>query len=182
MRDLSPSFAAAAAAARITPAILVHLDFAGQPLRAWSGLGPLLYESQTYLGFGTLADIEPIEEYSEIRAGTVRLTLTKVPNTALSDLPSIVFKRRHAEVFLALFDSGTDELIGVETLLRGTMDTMSLSRSPESSTIELTIANELSRLRQSWGSLYTDPHQQQLFPDDTGLRFVASIQDLQISI
>ena len=182
MRDLHPDFATAVATSEISPAILTFLDFEGQPLRAWTGLGPLEWNGEIFLGLGHLADVAPLEEYSEIRAGSLELTLSKVPTTALSDLRTINFKRRTAEIYLALFTADTRELIGVELLLRGTMDTLRINRGPTESTIRLTIANELAKLKKSWSSLYTDAHQRTLHPEDTGLRFVASMQDLTIRI
>lgn len=182
MRDLAPNFAAAAASAEITPAIMVSLDFEGQPLHAWTGLGPLDYAGKTYLGMGALAEVEAIEEYSEIRAGSVGLRLTHVPNSQISQVKDLVFKRRSAEIWLVLFEGDSLDLVGVELLLRGSMDTLELARSPESSTLTLTVVNELARLRMEWGSLYTDPHQRAMYANDTGLRFVASMQDLTISI
>lgn len=184
MRDLSPDFAAAVASAEITPATLVFLDFAGDPVRIWTGLGPLEWAGETWQGIGSFGSVEPVEEYSDIRSGAVGLALNSVPNTTLYTLKDLVFKGRTAEVWLALFDpaAGPAELIGVELMLRGTMDVLKLHRTPDKSTITLSIINELSRLRDTWGALYTDPHQQALYPGDTSLRFVASMQDLQIRI
>ena len=182
MRDLSPDFAEAIQTREISPALFVYLDFEGDPLRCWTGLGPVEWAGNTWLGFGQLAGVEPIEEYSEIRAGALKLTLTQVPNAALSYLAAVTYKRRAAEIYLALFDGDSRNLVGVELLMRGTMDTLSLSRSPESSTLKLSVVNELARLRDSWGSLYTDAHQLAAYPGDTGLRFVASLQDVTIKL
>ncbi|MDB6078762.1 MAG: hypothetical protein JWO82_2509 [Akkermansiaceae bacterium] len=181
MRDLSPDFATACQAGDIYPALLVYLDFLDDPLRCWTGLGPLEWAGHTYLGFGNLGEVPPVEEYSDIRAGVLNLGLTGVPNHALSGVSDLVFKKRTAEIHLAMFAGGdSPELIGVELLLRGTMDTLKLKRGPSTSSFELALANELARLRDSWGLLYTDPHQRQLYPDDTSLRFVQSFQDLTI--
>ncbi|MEK7952790.1 hypothetical protein [Luteolibacter soli] len=182
MRDLSPDFADAIQTSAITPALLVHLDILGDPLFAWTGLGPVVWNGHTWLGLGCLAGVEPIEEYSDIRAGSLKLSLTEIPNQLLSELAGIVYKRRLAEVYLALFLGDTRTLIGVELLMRGKMDTLQLSRAPEGSTLRMTVGNELARLRDSEGSLYTDAHQQGLYPGDTSLRFVASLQDITIKL
>lgn len=183
MRDLHPFFAAAVAQNAVAPAILVYLDFEGQPLRVWSGVGPLSHDGHLWLGIGTLGGVDPVEEYSEVRAGTINLTLTHIPSETLSTVKDLIFKRRAAEIHLALFTlTDNPTLIGTDLLLRGTIDTLQLNRDTASSTIRVTIANELSRLRDSWGALYTDPHQRALHPDDTGLRFIANMQDLNIRI
>lgn len=182
MRDLSPDFAAAIQTRQVTPALFVFLDIAGDPLRAWTGLGPVEWSGHTWLGFGMLAEIEPVEEYSDIRSGSVSLKVNKVPNTSLAGLADLVYKRRAAEIHLALFDGDSRNLLGVELLLRGTMDTMELDRQPDGSTIKVVVANELARLRDSWGALYTDAHQRAAYPADTALRFVASLQDVTIKL
>lgn len=182
MRDLSPDFSAIVSSAEITPAVLVFLDLEEGPLRIWTGLGTLEWGGESWQGIGSFGAVEPIEEYSDVRSGSVGLMLTGVPNRTLSTLKDIGFKDRGASIYLAMFAGDSRELIGVELMLRGTMDVLKLNRAPESSTLTLSIVNELSRLRDTWGSLYTDPHQQALFPGDTSLRFVASLQDLQIRI
>ncbi len=182
MRDLSPDFAEAIQTREITPALFVYLDFQGDPLRCWTGLGPVEWNGHTWIGFGCLAGVEPIENFSEIRSSNLGLTLSQVPNTVLSGLIDLVYKRRAAEVYLALFDGDSRNLVGVELLLRGTMDTLGLSRAPEGSTIKLAVSDELSQLRDSWGALYTDAHQRSEYPLDTALRFVASLQDVTIKL
>jgi len=180
MRDLHPDFAAAIQGRQITPALLVYLDVLGDPLRCWTGLGPLEWSGHTWLGFGALAGVDPIEEYSEIRAGELTLTLTHVPGTALSGLPALSYKRRAAEIHLALLDGDTANILGVELLFRGAIDHLTIERGPENSTLKLALTNELARLRDTWGLLYTDTHQRSLYPSDTALRFIPGLQDFRI--
>ena len=184
MRQLSPGTLSAIAADTVVPALMVYLDFAGDPFRAWSGLGPLDWSGHTWQGVGDLGEVGGIEEYSEIRAGTVDLRLNQIPGTALADALSLVYKRRAAEIYLAFLDPTevSFEPLGVELLFRGTMDVLKLDRRPAASSFTLTLANELARLRDSWGLLYTDADQQRLYPGDTGLRFVPSLQDKKIRL
>jgi hypothetical protein len=180
MRDLHPDFKTAIQSSEVTPALLVFLDFAETPVRAWTGIGHLDYGGHGWQGYGMLASVDAVEEYSDVRAGQVTLSLTQIPNHTLTEVPELVFKRRKAEISLALFVGDSMTLIGVELLMRGTMDTLKLLRGATSSTLKLTVTNELARLRESWGMLYTDAHQQQLFPGDTSMRFTQSMQDLTI--
>jgi len=182
MRDLHPDFAAACAASEVSPALLAFLDIENEPVRVWSGVGALHYAGETWLGVGSFGEVDAIEEYAEIRAGSVNLTLTEVPNSALSSLASLVFKGRRAELLLAMLAGDSQELIGVETLMRGSMDVLTVQRKPKGTTIKITLTNELAKLRESWGQIYTDADQQTLHPGDTGLRFVQSIQDVDINL
>lgn len=184
MRELSAPFALAIAADSIVPVLLVYLDFAGDPFRAWSGLGTVEWAGEEWLGVGNLGEVGAIEEYSEVRAGSVDLRLLKIPGTALAEAGSLVYKRRAAEIHLGLLDGASNPpaILFSTLLFRGTMDTLELDRQPQSSSFTLTLANELARLKDSWGVFYTDTDQQRFFPGDTGLRFVPSLQDKQIRL
>jgi len=182
MRDLHPDFATACAAAEVRPALLAFLDIEGEPVRAWTGVGQLFYAGEEWQGVGAFGQVDAVEEYSEIRAGSVNLTLNEVPNHALSSVSTLNFKGRRAELSLAIFAGDGGELIGVETLMRGSMDVLKVSRKAKGTTIQITLTNELAKLRESWGQIYTDAHQQALHPGDTGLRFVQSIQDVTIRL
>lgn len=182
MRDLHPDFAAACAGEEVTPAMLAFLDIENEPVRVWSGVGVLHYAGEAWQGTGSFGTVDAIEEYSEIRAGSVNLTLTEVPNHALSSLATLNFKGRRVELLLAMFVGDSHDLIGVEVLMRGEMDVLTVLRKPKGTTLKLTLTNELAKLRQSWGLIYTDADQQTLHPGDTGLRFVQSIQDVDIKL
>ncbi|MCW1915994.1 hypothetical protein OJ996_20570 [Luteolibacter sp. GHJ8] len=184
MRDLSPEFLAAIRADSVVPALLVYLDFAGDPFRAWTGLGPVEGLGHTWQGVGNLGEVGGIEEYSEIRAGTVELRLSRIPGTALADAFTLTYKRRAAEIHLVLLDEESDApaVLHSALLFRGSMDTLELDRQPGESSFTLVLANELARLKDSWGLLYTDSDQQRLFPGDTSLRFVPSLQDKKVRL
>jgi hypothetical protein len=169
-------------ASEVTPAMLAFLDIEGDPVRVWSGVGVLHYAGESWQGTGSFGAVDAIEEYSEIRAGSVNLTLTEVPNHALSSLGTLKFKGRRAELLLAMFAGDSHDLIGVETLMRGAMDVLKVQRKPKGTTLNLTLTNELAKLRESWGQIYTDADQQTLHPGDSGLRFVQSIQDVDITL
>ena len=76
---LSRQAAAAATAPIATPIILVELDFASGPFRAWTGLGPLSWAGRVFEGVGALGAVGEIEETTEIRAVRLTLTLSPVP-------------------------------------------------------------------------------------------------------
>ena len=57
MRDLSPEFLAAIRADSVVPALLVYLDFAADPFRAWTGLGPVEWLGHTWQGVGNLGEV-----------------------------------------------------------------------------------------------------------------------------
>lgn len=180
MRDLHPEFEAIIQTQELSRAYLCFLDFEEEPLYAWSGLGMLHYGGFNWYGFGALWEMSGIEEYSDIRAGQFRISATHVPNVALSGVHELTFKGRAVEFSIALFDE-SDQIVAVQTLVRGTMETLVIKRRPQGSRIEVGVTNELARLKKSWGYNLTDAHQRELHPGDTGLQYVASLQDLTIS-
>ncbi|AWV21498.1 Transcriptional regulator, LacI family [Roseomonas mucosa] len=80
---LSLQAAAAATAPVATPIILVDLDFASGPFRAWTGLGQLHWAGMVFEGVGSLGAVGEIEETTEIRAVRLTLALSPVPQAVV---------------------------------------------------------------------------------------------------
>jgi len=58
---LSPHAAASATSPVAAPVVLVELDFASGPFRAWTGLGPLDWTGMSFEGVGSLGAVGEIE-------------------------------------------------------------------------------------------------------------------------
>jgi hypothetical protein len=120
-----------------------------------------------------------MEETSDIRATVVRCSINQIPNHAISSVPGLTWKGRRAEVDLLLLNSER-EVIARETFFRGRMDTLSLIRGPEFTSIEVSLVNDLVILKETWGSKYSMESHRRKYPGDTAFRFVPFIQDQKI--
>jgi hypothetical protein len=179
-RDLATATAAATSAAEVRPALFVFLDLDGGPVRIWSGVGDRILNSNTFTGLGTLAGVSPIEETTKVRAVGIRLTLSGIPSDVVSLALSEPYRGRPVTMWLALYDSA-GALIGdaVQTF-SGRIDTMSLEDTGETSMLSLSAESRLIDLERPRETRYTDEEQQRIFPGDTGLRYVAGLQEKEL--
>ena len=183
-RDLGVSATAAISSGEVAPAIACYLDFENDPVYAWTGTSDIDAQGETWKGLHNAASFDFIQETSDIRISNVNLTLSKVPNEILGDVSAYNYKDREARLFMVLLDP--DDMAGDPllwlTIFHGDMDQLAADVQPASSTIELTVINRLARLKHSWGELYSDADQQQLFPGDTSMRFMQDLQDVKIEL
>ena len=70
-RGLSAGMLSQVAASNVNPILLFYGEFASGTVRMWSGLGDLSFDSQTWLGAGSLVQVSNVEETSEIKASGV---------------------------------------------------------------------------------------------------------------
>ena len=59
-RALDPNMQAALAAGVICPAILAQITFKSSTEFIWTGIGPLVYDAQTFTGVGSFASLGTI--------------------------------------------------------------------------------------------------------------------------
>lgn len=183
MRDLHPDFRQIIVGGyEIAPVILIFLDFAPMPVRVWNGVGTLKHDGHDWIGAGHIGGVEPIRESSEIKAESIQLILNALPDTELEALNEQQYKARTAEIYYCLLETSCNEVIACDLGWAGEMDTLSVRVSPQARDIELSIVNDLVRLKQTWGAMHTDSDQRDIDPDDTSHRFIHAIQDLALRV
>jgi hypothetical protein len=78
-RSLDTTLAAALANSNIQPVILAVLTFRSGTVYVWSGVGPLTWGGNTYLGVGSFGNISEITEGSTVEAAGMTVTLSGIP-------------------------------------------------------------------------------------------------------
>jgi len=83
---------------------------------------------------------------------------------------------------LTLIPAGvvTTKTLYASQIYGGTMDTITIDEGGETSTISLTSQNAFYQLLRSRDLRYTNEAQKALFPNDSGLKYVATIQNQQV--
>lgn len=168
----------------IQPYFAAYLDFSGSaPVRLWTGNASKSFNdisgSGDYLGVGTFGGISTVTETTEIAAKTMDLTLSGIPTEYVSLALSGAYRGRDAVVYLILFNTNMTSYEQV-TLFRGYMDQMLIQEGAEFSNITVKCESRLIELNRTKDVRYTDEAQKQLYPDDKGLEFVASMADKSI--
>lgn len=181
MRSLSSAYITALDEQVKRPAIFVELSFGSGFVRAWSGVGPFMLSGDTYTGVGTLGSISVIRESSSLQANGVTLGLSGISSSVLAAVLAEQFQGRAATIRLGLLDE-SDALIGgsAPVIWSGRMDTAEITASGETCSVAIACESRVVAFRRSRERRWTHEEQLADYPDDTGFRFIAGLQDTQI--
>lgn len=180
-RDLTVAMAAAIAAADTRPILLLEAVFTSGTVRHWTGLGDLSWNGYTWTGLGDLIGHTPVDETDELKAQGITITVKGISagdvSTALQELRN----GAAGSIRLALLDSSGAIIADPKIIFRGRLDLGEIDDSnPDQPVITLGYEHELIDLERPREWRYTDQHQQQLYPGDTGLSRIADLQDREL--
>jgi hypothetical protein len=179
-RNLTPGFIAALVAPTVRPAFLISMDFSGATVYAWTGVGNITWNGQTWIGVGEMGSISTAVESGETQAAGITLKLSGIPVDLLGDSLNDVDQGRFAYVYLALFDANGNLIPNPVSLYRGLMDQPTIDISTHTASITVAVENRLVDMQRSQNQRYTDQNQRSRYPNDAGLSFVTRLQDVQL--
>lgn len=178
-RGLSAGMLTQVGSANVTPILLFYGEFASGTVRMWSGVGDLSWDSQTWLGAGSLVQVSNIEETSEIKASGIVVTFNGIPAELLSLVLSDVRQGALGKIYLGFLSSGS--VVATPWLIfEGRIDTPVINEEAETCSIAITYESRLIDLSRPRAARYTDQDQQREFPGDLGMEFVLTLQDKEI--
>ena len=180
MRDMTSAYQAAISSAMLRPALFVQATFVSGPLYVWSGMGPITWNGQVWIGIGTLGSVSTIEEGSTVSAKGVTLTLSGLDPTLLEDVMEEFQVGLPALVYLGVFDATGALIADPVCCFSGRMDQPTIDISGTTASIAINCENRLVEMNVSVERRYTDEDQQLDYPGDLGFQFVNGIQDAQI--
>jgi hypothetical protein len=180
MRDMTPAYLAAISSAILRPALFVQATFVSGPLYVWSGIGPITWNGQVWIGIGTLGSVSTIEEGSTVSAKGITLTLSGLDPTLLTDVMEEFQVGLPVMVTLGVFDDTGVLIADPVCCFSGRMDQPTIDVSGTTASIAINCENRLVEMNVSVERRYTDEDQQLDYPGDLGFQFVNGIQDSQI--
>ena len=181
MRNLTTAMSNAVAASTVTPILLFEATFGDATGYYWTGIGDLAWNGHTWLGVGTLIELAPFDETVDLQATGVSITTKAVASADVAAALADMRNGTAGSIRLALLDSAGAILADPKIVFRGRLDTAEIDDSdPENPVIKLQYENEMIDLERPREWRYTDEHQQQLHSGDTGLRYVAALQDQDV--
>lgn len=160
----------------IQPFFAVELLFDGGPIRLWSGVGDRTINSNTFTGTGSLLDIGPADEVSDLSAKSMAVTLTGLDSSIISLAIDEPYQRRKANVYLG--EQSDDSVVQI---FSGLMNTMNIEDTGEMATVQVTIESNLVELERAANWRYTNENHQSRYDGDTFFSFVQAIQDQKIA-
>jgi len=140
---------------------------------------------QEYIGLGGLASMSVLSETSELAAQTVQLTLSGIPNSAVTDIFSNNYVNKPAYIWYATLDKETYAVEGGPTgpvlLFAGQMDFGNVEFG-ETATITLNVTSRLADWERPRGGRFNHGYQtKHVDPTDLGFEYVVQLQEKVIS-
>ena len=164
----------------IRAATFVHLAIPGDPVYANTSALNVVTGGHTWVGVGQLGGVELIAEDTQINGAPIRLTLSGVPSTMLTEILTADYRNQSANVYLGFFDQDWVLLGPLEPIFSGVIDSAQLSVDDSSATVTMTCENELSFLiGRPIPIRYTDQEQRKRFTGDVFFNLLPAQFDLQ---
>jgi len=180
MRDLDPDLEDEFLKSALSPIFMVEGFFDGGTLRFWSGTGNLVWDSETFVGSGTLLSVSEVSETQNTEAQGVQFTLTGIPSSILAIALLEPYQGREIKLYIGALDDDFALVGEPYELFSGFMDVMEFQENGDSATITLSAEHHLIELKKVKVSRYTPEDQKRKYPGDKGLDFVPSLQDKEI--
>lgn len=148
--------------------VAVDFDFTSGHTRLWSGTGTITISGYDYLGVGTLGKISVPAEHARLVVERKTYQLTGVDPSIIADSDIQNCFGRTVTEYFGFLNPSTKALVATpEINWEGRMDQVSRVDGPEP-VIEISAEHRMVTLERTSGYLYTDEHQQELWPGDIG--------------
>ena len=174
MRELTSGFKAAIAAGQVRVGLLCEINYPDLPVRAWTGIGDLEWNSKTWKGVGDFGSVSAIQEKTGPQAGNIKIGLSGV----LSSMRALALENSSANCITTVWLAAFEETEGVWSVIddpwkpfSGITDVHRIAAS----TIEVNVETWLARLKRAKISRYTHQEQQRRFPTDLGLEYAGDV-------
>jgi hypothetical protein len=179
-RNIDPTMASALASGAIRPFFMAELHFKSSVQWMWSGVGNLVWDSQTFIGVGSFAKIGNIQEGTDVNAYGTTVTLSGIDPVLLQDSLTDMQPGAQAVLWLGLMTQAGTILGSPYQLFAGTMDQPSVNIGNDTLTITIALESRLLDLKRAQNSRYTSADQRRNFPTDTAFGWVEQLNDLAL--
>jgi hypothetical protein len=172
---------AALPASQVSLAVLGILTFKSEPVYVWTGVGPLLYNGNTYLGLGSLGEIGAITEGTDVQAYGTVVSLSGIDPTLLSESMTDIQLGAPATLMLALFDQAAGTVIGTpQTIFQGVVDKPTITPGTKAIKISLALETRLANLQRPSMRRYSSADQNLYYPNDIFFHWVEEQIDIAV--
>ncbi|WP_428924998.1 hypothetical protein [Marinibacterium sp. SX1] len=175
-RDIHPDTLAAIVSGNFHPALMVYLDWPGDPVWAHTGAGDMSWGGQDWVGVASMGGIEiPPETADGVSSETI-LTLV-VPEEDLDAIMAADIRNRPGEIYFAVVtERAGNVLIGEPFLFyEGPMNGLAERIERDGSAVYFSVrvtVGSAPGLRDAATVVHSYEHQQGEFPGDTAGRLL----------
>ncbi len=178
MRNLDAPMVTAIKSGLVIPAFLGVIGFRSTTQHVWTGVGPLPYAGNTYLGLGSLVGVGSIKEGIDIRADGTSVSLSGIDASWYDECMADILIGAPASISFGVMGGG--QLLSCYQLFAGQVDQPSVSTGPDDITISLALENKMVNLQRPNSRRYTSADQRMLFPNDCGFGWVEILNDVAL--
>ena len=163
---------------RVHLAFFAELEFRSGTERYWSGLAPLVWDGDTWIGTGHLGGVGPMESSEDFRANGLSLSVAGLPGSAFTDFDGLTasdYKGRRARFVIGIMNEKFQTV--VHAIERNFfIDTLDYALDPDLGGI-ITVGLEVETRRASRSRVrrYTPQDQEKEFAGDKAFEFVPYI-------
>jgi len=183
-RSVSSSFQAQVEGDSLTPFYAIELEFNDDEatvLRYWTGYGDITFDSNTFSGVADFLNIDVATETTDLQANGASITLSALSSATVSLALGEAFQGEPMKIWLGVLDTSGAVIADPYMVFEGKMDTMSIAKAGDKSSLTITAESSLIDLNRSRVRRYTPEDQKINYPTDKGLDYIPSIQDLNIT-
>lgn len=144
-------------------------------VRLWTGYGDRTINGETYVGAGSLLNIQGLSEVADLSARAITISLSGVAQELVSLTLQEPYQRRRCRVYF-----GAVNVSDVVEVFAGIINTMPIEDSGETSVIAATIDSKMVETEKASNLRYTSETQKARYSGDTFFDYVSAIQDAEI--
>lgn len=174
-RTVPAALLTALAQPQVQPFYAVEFLFDSAPVRLWTGYGDRTVAGNTYLGAGDLLNIQGLSEVADLSAKAITISLRGTGGELVSLALQEPYQRRVCRVYF-----GTTNVTDVVEVFSGSINTMPIEDSSETSIIATTIDSKLVETEKSSNRRYTSESHKARYAGDTFFDYVTALQDAEI--
>ena len=181
-RALTGGMVTEVSGASLSPILFLKLSFQSGDVNLWTGYGNIDWNSETWVGAGTLLVVGAVVESLAIEAVGASFTLSGMPSAIIAIALAEDYQGRDALLYFAALDADGAVISNPDNLFLGFMDTMEIVEGAETTSVTIMAENHLARLGHTRKRRYTHEDQAIEFPGDTGFSKVAALQQAEFLI
>ena len=174
-RTVPAALLSALAQSEVQPYYAVEMLFDSGAVRLWTGYDNRTIAGQTYIGTGSLLNIQGLGEVADLSAKSITISLSGIGGSLVSLALQESYQRRVCRVYF-----GEASVPDIVEVFSGQLNVMTIEDSGDTSTISVLVDSKLVELERASNRRYTSENQKSRYSDDTFFDYVSAIQDAEI--
>ncbi len=159
--------------------IMAELDYTEGAVYVHTGVGTIVWNSNSFLGVGGMGTVSPISETADLQANGMTLELSGIDPTIISNAFNYYYQGRTAIVYAGFLDTNYALITNPVVLFNGVMDTQKITLGATAK-VELGILDPLADWDRPREHRWNQADQQARYANDKAFQYVEVTVNKQI--